>query len=288
MNVKKPFLDGEERELNILIFDDGATFEYLDAVRSDALNFFECRSFADLAAYIDDIRDEAIPLPDILALDLFCDDYATFELLGVDEAVDHGRCGVQLLDSILPRYLKDISSIPAIIFSSFPDKVKDIRVAKLTRTRPVHTEICNREDFAEEFKSLIVRSGIRTKRFVEEFLPRDINQLEYSKLCEVLCDAVQLRTEERRCFIEAVDENVTFKEIFTLTKMGNRKVDYLLRINMALDEFVSQEGKRAFLERNCVREGGRSLLEMIIASADDDLLRVALRVESMVGGSVLK
>ena len=66
--------DTPVNKLSILIFDDGATFEYVEEIASEFLEVSTCRSFADLADYLVAVSSGEKVSPDILALDLYCDE----------------------------------------------------------------------------------------------------------------------------------------------------------------------------------------------------------------------
>lgn len=273
--------------LTVFIFDDGATFEYLDSLRSEAVVFIECRSFADIEAYLCDIATGDAAPPEVVALDLFCDDYTTFELLGSDEVVDHGACGVQLLSRILPPHLPKLSEVPAIVFSSFPEKVKHLSLEQEARDRGGATKVCTRSEFEECFRKIILAEGVRDIDFVEEYLPRDLTQQEYFRLFCVLSDELKFSDEERAKFVQSVSKQNSISEIFSLTTWGNKRVDALLGINLALDQFLTTASKREYLETQTMPNSEMSLLDGILEGSEIELDKVKRLLEHRLGGEIV-
>lgn len=273
--------------LTVFIFDDGATFEYLDSLRSEAVVFIECRSFADIEAYLCDIAAGDAAPPEVVALDLFCDDYTTFELLGSEAVVDHGACGVQLLSKILPPHLPKIVEIPAIIFSSFPDKVRHLSLEQEARDRGGATKVCTRSEFEECFRDLILAEGVRDIDFVEEYLPRDLTQEEYFRLFCVLSEELKFSNDEQGKFVQSVSKQNSISQIFDLTKWGNKRVDTLLGINLALDQFLTTDSKREYLETQTIPGSKMSLLDGILDGSEVELDKVKKLLEHRLGGEVV-
>ncbi|GGA28759.1 hypothetical protein [Salipiger profundus] len=279
--------DTPANKLSILIFDDGATFEYVEEIASEFLEVSTCRSFADLADYLVAVSSGERVSPDILALDLYCDDYNTFDLLGVSMGVDPATCGLQLLQHVLPRYLPGIDDLPVVLFSSYPEKIKDLRTEKASRSRNGALLVCDREDFARSFRQIIIDSKIWSNDEVDERLPRDINQEEYLKLFNVLAKEFQMDDAEQRKFLEAVGEDVEISTIFQTTRIANKRVDQLLEVSMGLDEFLTTESKRRYLESTDLGWKDLSCIEGLLEEPSEGLPRLARRIEQVLGGRIL-
>lgn len=286
MTTKTDYLSSPLRKLSILVFDDNATFEYIEEISSEFLSFETCRSFSDLAQYLEDVSSGSKGRADIVALDLFCDDYTTFELLGFDMAVDPATCGLQLLQHVLPKYIENIDDVPALIFSSYPEKVKDLRTEKVARQRKAQLKVCDREDFSGNLKNLIVEGGLWSRECVEAHLPRDLNQYEFYDLFLVLAEEFGLSESEQKRILETVDDDVSVSTVFQTTKMANARVEILMKITVGLDQFLSTEGKRQYLEATELNWRGYSCMDSILEEPTEGLPRVLRKIEHALGGKV--
>lgn len=280
--------DLDNSVLEVLVFDDGKGFEYLHGIENEMVKFIRCKTFEELEEVLFGMREGQRRLPGAYCLDLFCEQYRDFSLLGrADISVIPGSCGVQIFKEILPQFDSKLSGKPVLFFSSYPEEVSNLPAAALRRLHRAEIRVCKRVEFRTQFIKLLYSSNVRSRDFLDSFLPRELDQSEYSRLFCTIADRIDIRPAERRTFLGLLSEETTIDAFFSIASTANERVDILLEIAMLLDEFIADGDQRSYLHGILLDDEGGTGFSKLLRGSVSDLLAVKQELEYFAGGELL-
>lgn len=276
--------DGVPAPARILIWDDDSDFAYLEDLDVPQITFIPCQSFEELDHYLYSAKNDPKELPDIVALDVWCDKYKDFSLLGLPVALDENRCGVQIYEHILRPTHETFETVPTIFFTSYEKAAQSIAGDHLTDRFGSQISSCTRGELQRKLLDLVVQGGWVAEEDANKII--GLSQDDYLSLFKGLAAELELTEDEQRNFFGLLSERKgEVGDILALTTIANERIDLLLAISVLLDALLGDADKRTYILNEF--HPGMSMLDAVLTGSTHDLLRLKVELEYRAGGPIL-